>query len=155
MTVATPSPRNTNAIAERLGEVLASTYTLYLKTQNFHWNIEGPRFMTLHEMFGAQYQEMVPAIDEIAERIRTFGVKAPGSYAEFSARTKVRDAPAAAPDENGMIAELLADHETLSRLCSDLRRDADEIGDTATGDVMNGRIQVHDKTAWMLRAHRG
>ena len=148
------SPRaNSGAIAERLGAVLASTYTLYLKTQNFHWNVEGPRFISLHELFETQYTELAASVDDIAERMRALGSKAPGSFAEFGKLTKIDDAPTTPPSEQKMIDQLVADNETLSKLCSDLRALADDLGDTGTGDILNGRIRAHDKAAWMLRAH--
>ena len=143
----------TQAIADRLGKVLASSYTLMLKTQNFHWNVTGPTFGPLHEMFGKQYEELFAANDEIAERIRALGGFAPGSYAEFGRLSAVRDAPANPPGYKSMIADLAHDHATLSSLCAELREFADDSGDTATGDLMNGRIEVPDKAGWMLRAH--
>ena len=140
-------------VADRLGKVLASSYTLMLKTQNFHWNVTGPTFGPLHTLFGAQYEEQFAANDTIAERIRALGPFSPGSYAEFGKLSVVKDAPASPPAHKTMIAELAKDQGTLSALCSELREFADDAGDTATGDLMNGRIEVHDKNAWMLRAH--
>jgi starvation-inducible DNA-binding protein len=141
------------AIADRLGGVLASSYTLMLKTQNFHWNVTGPNFGPLHELFGAQYAELFAAVDALAERIRALGPFAPGSYAAFGRLSRVEDAPASPPGYKAMIADLARDHATLSAQCAELREFADDAGDTATGDLMNGRIELHDKTAWMLRAH--
>ncbi|QQR68327.1 MAG: DNA starvation/stationary phase protection protein [Alphaproteobacteria bacterium] len=140
-------------VATKLGGVLASTYTLYLKTQNCHWNVRGPRFYFLHEMFGAQYQELQAAIDEIAERMRALGQLAPGSFAEFTKLSTIEDAPTTALDESGMIALLAKGHRAMAALASELRVLADEHGDTATGDLMNGRIHAHDKAAWMLESH--
>jgi starvation-inducible DNA-binding protein len=140
-------------VAERLKVVLASSYTLMLKTQNFHWNVTGPNFTSLHELFGKQYEGIFAANDEIAERIRALGQLSPGSYAAFAKLTVIKDAPAKPPAYAQMIDELLKDNEAMSRLASDLRAFADEAGDTATGDLMNGRIDAHDKAAWMLRSH--
>ncbi|MBM3490186.1 MAG: DNA starvation/stationary phase protection protein [Alphaproteobacteria bacterium] len=140
-------------IAERLGVVLASSYVLMLKTQNFHWNVTGPHFNALHTMFGAQYAELFVAIDPIAERMRALGEFAPGGLAGYGKLSAIDDAPASPPKYEKMLAQLASDHERLSALCGDLRALADEAGDTATGDLMNGRIDLHDKTAWMLNAH--
>ena len=141
------------AVAEKLGVVLASSYTLMLKSQNYHWNVTGPAFGPLHELFGAQYAELFAAGDEIAERIRALGPFAPGSYAEFGKLSIVRDAPASPPAHKSMIADLARDHGAVSTLCAELREFADDSGDTATGDLMNGRIKAHDKAACILRAH--
>jgi starvation-inducible DNA-binding protein len=141
------------AVADKLKVVLASSYTLMLKTQNYHWNVTGPNFASLHELFGKQYEEMFAANDEIAERIRALGELSPGSLAAFAKLTAVKDAPATPPAYAQMIADLLEGNEALSKLASDLRAFADDAGDTATGDLMNGRIDAHDKAAWMLRAH--
>lgn len=145
----------TPAIAGKLGVVLASAYVLQLKTQNFHWNVTGPSFGPLHELFGAQYTEIAAAIDEIAERIRALGETTPGSFAQFGKLSVVADAAAAPPGYEAMIAALAKDHETLSRICRETGSFADDAGDTATGDLMNGRIAAHDKAAWMLRSHLG
>lgn len=141
------------AIAGKLGVVLATSYTLQLKTQNFHWNVTGPSFGPLHELFGAQYTEIATAIDEIAERIRALGETTPGSFAQFGKLSEVADAPATPPGHEAMVAALAKDHETLSKICRETGSFADDAGDTATGDLMNGRITAHDKAAWMLRAH--
>lgn len=152
-----PADKNTSnsrtAIADRLKLVLASSFSLMLKTQNFHWNVTGPNFTSLHELFGKQYEEIFAANDEIAERIRALNEFSPGSLAAFAELSAVKDAPAQPPAFARMIAELLNDNETLSRLAAELRAFADDAGDTATGDLMNGRIDAHDKAAWMLRAH--
>ncbi len=141
------------AIAVKLGVVLASSFTLMLKSQNFHWNVTGPNFGPLHELFGKQYDELFAALDEIAERIRALDSIAPGSFAAYAKLSTIKDAPDAPPSHKHMIGELQKDHEAMSTLCSALREFADDAGDTATGDLMNGRIDVHDKAAWMLRAH--
>lgn len=139
--------------AEKLGVVLASSYVLQLKLQNFHWNVTGPNFGPLHELFGAQYTEVSTAIDEIAERIRALDEISPGSFAQFGKLSEVADAPPSPPNHNEMIRILAEDHETLSKVCSDTGSFADDNDDTATGDLMNGRIMAHDKAAWMLRSH--
>ena len=147
------SSNSRSAVAAKLGVVLASSYTLMLKTQNFHWNVTGPNFTSLHELFGKQYEEIFAANDEIAERIRALDEISPGSLAAFAKLSTIKDAPTEPPGYKQMIAELLKDNETLSALASELRAFADDAGDTATGDLMNGRIDAHDKAAWMLRAH--
>ncbi len=141
------------AIAAKLGVVLASSFTLMLKSQNFHWNVTGPNFGPLHELFGKQYDELFAALDELAERIRALDSIAPGSFAAYAKLSTIKDAPDEPPSHKHMIGELQKDHEAMSALCSALREFADDAGDTATGDLMNGRIDVHDKAAWMLRAH--
>jgi starvation-inducible DNA-binding protein len=140
-------------IAERLGAVLASTSALQLKTQNFHWNVTGQNFGALHELFEKQYNELFAAVDEVAERIRALGAVAPGSFAQFSELSEIKEAPAKPPADKTMIKVLADDNETLSKLCTEVGSFADDAGDTATGDLMNGRIHAHDKAAWMLRAH--
>lgn len=140
-------------IADKLGVVLASTYTLQLKTQNFHWNVTGPNFGTLHELFDKQYNEIFVAVDEVAERIRALGSITPGSFAHFAKLSEIKEAPAKPPGEKAMISALADDNETLSKLCTEVGSFADDAGDTATGDLMNNRIAAHDKAAWMLRAH--
>ena len=140
-------------ITDQLACVLASTFTLQLKTQNFHWNVTGPNFAALHVLFEGQYNELFAAVDEVAERIRALGPMAPGSYAAFQKLTTVEDAPAEPPGFKAMIAELAKDHETLSTACGDLRKSAESFADSVTGDLMNGRMMAHDKAGWMLRAH--
>ena len=140
------------AIIDRLGDVLAGGYTLQIKTHNFHWNVTGPHFAALHALFEAQYNEVFLANDLIAERIRALDDFAPGSLAQFAKRSPVPDAPDRPPAHEAMIAALADDHERLSAVCAELQELADDAGDTATGDLMNGRIAAHDKHAWMLRA---
>ena len=125
-------------IAEGLAKVLADSYTLYLKTHKFHWNVEGPMFRTLHLMFEDQYTELATAVDEIAERIRALGFPAPGSYSEFAALT--------------MIQELVDGQETVVRTCRAFFPAVDEANDEATADLLTTRMQTHETTAWMLRA---
>lgn len=140
-------------IAEKLGTVLASSYALRLKTQNFHWNVVGPEFRSLHLLFEGQYTELGDAVDEIAERIRALETVSPGSFRRFAELSKIADAPDNPPKATEMIAALVKDNETLSKLCREVGAFADESGDTGTGDIMNGRQLAHDKAAWMLRAH--
>ncbi len=140
-------------IADKLGVVLASTYTLQLKTQNFHWNVTGPTFGTLHELFDKQYNEIFLAVDDVAERIRALGEVTPGSFAHFAKLSEIKEAPVKPPADKVMISTLADDNEKLSKLCTEVGSFADDAGDTATGDLMNGRIKAHDKAAWMLRSH--
>ncbi|NIR31602.1 MAG: DNA starvation/stationary phase protection protein [Gammaproteobacteria bacterium] len=139
------------AIAESLGHVLADTYILYLKTQNFHWNVTGPNFHALHAMFEEQYQELAGAVDEVAERIRALGRPAPGSYREFAELGSLAEAQGQ-PDAEAMLRILAEDHETLARHLRDAVTLAEEAGDHATADLLGGRLVTHEKTAWMLRS---
>ena len=139
------------AIAGKLAALLADSYTLYLKTHNFHWNVTGPQFSTLHEMFEAQYTELAPAIDDIAERIRALGVRAPGSYAEFIGLTSIEEA---AGDESAedMIRALVVGQETVARTAREAFPAADAANDEPTADLLTQRMQTHEKNAWMLRS---
>jgi len=139
------------AIAEGLSHLLADSYTLYLKTHNFHWNVKGPMFNTLHLMFEAQYTELATAVDEIAERIRALGHPAPGSYAQFSKLSKVKE-ETTVPKAEAMIEQLVEAHETVARTGRSIFPVADEAGDEPTADLLTQRLQVHEKTAWMLRS---
>jgi starvation-inducible DNA-binding protein len=138
-------------IAHGISTLLANTYTLYLKTHNFHWNVTGPMFQTLHTMFEVQYTELALAVDEIAERIRALGYPAPGSYREFAELSLIEDAngPLSAPE---MIQQLVNDQETLVRNARKIVKITSEAGDEVSSDLLIGRMQVHEKTAWMLRA---
>jgi starvation-inducible DNA-binding protein len=140
-------------MAETLSRVLANTYTLYLKTHNYHWNVTGPQFASLHTMFETQYTELAAAVDTIAERIRALGHVAPGSYAAFGRLSEVKEAPDSPPEAMQMIRDLAADNEALIKLAEKANEVADENNDVASGDMMIERMQVHSKTAWMLRAH--
>jgi starvation-inducible DNA-binding protein len=143
----------TKTTAETLARVLANTYTLYLKTHNYHWNVTGPQFASLHTMFETQYTELAAAVDTIAERIRALGHVAPGSYAAFGKLSEIKEAPDSPPEAMQMIRELAADNETLVRLAEKANDVAEENDDVASGDMMIERMQVHAKAAWMLRAH--
>lgn len=138
-------------VAEALSRVLADTFTLYLKTHNFHWNVIGPMFHTLHLMFEEQYNELWLAGDAIAERIRALGCIAPGSYREFSQLTYLRE-PQALLSANEMIAELLRDHETCARTARWALSVARTAVDAPTEDLLTQRVMVHEKAAWMLRS---
>jgi starvation-inducible DNA-binding protein len=139
------------AITQGLSRVLADTYTLYLKTHNYHWNVTGPQFNTLHAMFMAQYSEMWTAVDEIAERIRALGAFAPGSYSDFARLATVKE-PTGVPDAEAMVAELAADQATLVRTARGVFATPDEADDQPTADLLTQRMQIHEKYAWMLRS---
>jgi starvation-inducible DNA-binding protein len=144
---------STKTMAETLSRVLANTYTLYLKTHNYHWNVTGPQFASLHTMFETQYTELAAAVDTIAERIRSLGHTAPGSYAAFGKLSEIKEAPDSPPEAMAMVRELAADNEALIRLAEKANDIAEESNDVASGDMMIERMQVHSKAAWMLRAH--
>ena len=139
------------AIAEGLSHLLADSYTLYLKTHNFHWNVTGPMFQTLHLMFETQYNELAIAVDLIAERIRALGHYAPGTYAEYSKMTKIREEPGV-PSAHDMIKLLVEGHETVARTAREIFPAAEKGNDEASSDLLTQRIQLHEKTAWMLRS---
>lgn len=145
------SAQDREKIAHGLSKVLADSYTLYLKTHNYHWNVTGPMFQTLHGMFETQYTELATAVDEIAERIRALGVRAPGSYAEYSKLAAVKDAEGE-PTAREMIADLVTSHETVCRTARETFKSAESASDEATADLLTQRIQTHEKTAWMLRS---
>ena len=136
---------------EGLSRLLADTYTLYLKTHNFHWNVTGPQFRTLHLMFEEQYNELWAAVDPIAERIRSLGHYAPGSYREFAKLSSIRESEGV-PPANDMIRELVAGHETVARTAREAFANVDEAQDEASADLLTQRLQIHEKTAWMLRS---
>ncbi|MEO7241532.1 MAG: DNA starvation/stationary phase protection protein [Variovorax sp.] len=140
------------AIAEGLSRVLADTYTLYLTTHNFHWNVTGPHFNSLHAMFMQQYTELWTSTDVLAERIRALGHYAPGSYAEFSKIATVPDVPQNPPKATEMVRILVKGHETVSRIARAFIPVAEQAGDDPTADMLTARCTVHDQTAWMLRS---
>jgi starvation-inducible DNA-binding protein len=140
------------AIADGLSHLLADTYTLYLTTHNFHWNVTGPMFNTLHAMFMAQYTELWNAVDPIAERIRSLGHPAPGSYAQFGAMASIPDAPATPPTALAMVRVLVEGHEAVARTAREIFPLAERAGDQPTADLLTQRLAVHEKTAWMLRS---
>jgi starvation-inducible DNA-binding protein len=139
-------------IAKGLSKVLADTYTLYLKTHNFHWNVEGPLFNTLHLMFEGQYTELQTAVDVIAERIRSLGERAPGSYVEFKELTVIEEAHKDGMSAEDMVKDLLKSHEAVAKTARAVFPAAEKGNDEATADLLTQRIQLHEKTAWMLRA---
>lgn len=138
-------------IAEKLSHLLADTYTLYLKTHNFHWNVEGPMFVTLHELFEGHYTELASAVDEIAERIRALGFTAPGSYKQFVELTSIEESTSV-PKAMDMVTELIKAHEAVVRTARAAFHVAEEADDEVTADLLTQRMQVHEKTAWMLRS---
>ena len=140
------------AIAQGLSRLLADTYTLYLTTHNFHWNVTGPMFNSLHAMFMAQYTELWNAVDPVAERIRSLGHAAPGSYAEFGKLTSLADAPVKPPQALEMVRILVEGHEAVARTARALFPLADKAGDEPTADLLTQRLTVHEQTAWMLRS---
>ena len=141
-----------NAVAQALNRVLASTYTLYMKTHAFHWNVTGPQFHTLHAMFEEQYREMWTALDEIAERVRALGVFAPSSGKAFTEMSVLESAEDTPPSAETMVKALLSDHEALIRTAREALETAGDAGDAASEDLLTVRIQTHEKTAWMLRS---
>jgi len=138
-------------IAEGLSRLLADTYTLYLKTHNFHWNVTGPMFQTLHLMFETQYNELALAVDLIAERIRALGFPAPGTYSEFTQLSSIAEAPGV-PKAQEMIRLLVEGQEAVARTARSIFPVAERVNDEPTADLLTQRLQVHEKTAWMLRS---
>jgi starvation-inducible DNA-binding protein len=145
------SEKERKAIADGLAKLLADTYTLYLTTHNFHWNVTGPMFNTLHTMFMTQYTELWAAVDPVAERIRSLGFAAPGSYAQFSKLSSLSDAPATPPKALEMVRILCQGHEAVARTARKVFPLADKAGDEPTADLLTQRLTVHEQTAWMLR----
>ena len=146
------SEKDRSAIAAGLSHLLADTYTLYLTTHNFHWNVTGPMFNTLHQMFMAQYTELWAAVDPVAEPIRSLGHPAPGSYAQFSALASLPDAPALPPKALAMVRILVDGHEGVARTARGIFAMADKANDQPTADLLTQRLTVHEQTAWMLRS---
>ncbi|MBV2210195.1 MAG: DNA starvation/stationary phase protection protein [Thermomonas sp.] len=142
------------AIADALSHFLADSYTLYLKTHNFHWNVTGPMFNALHTMFETQYTEQWAALDEIAERIRALGFHAPGSYAEFAKLSSIKEAPGMgdAPAWHDMVEQLVAGNEAVCRTARAALEVANDADDAPTEDLLTQRLQTHEKYAWMLRS---
>ena len=145
------TPQQKKEIAQGLSVLLADSYTLYLKTHNFHWNVVGPMFQALHLMFETQYTELALAVDLIAERIRALGIPAPGSYAEFGKMTSVKEA-VGVPKATEMIRQLLESNETVIAAAKKAFPAAEGAGDQATMDLLTQRITTHEKTAWMLKS---
>lgn len=143
--------KDRKAVAEGLSHLLADTYSLYLKTHYFHWNVTGPMFNTLHLMFETQYNELWLATDLIAERIRSLDVFAPGTYSQFAKLSSIKESDGV-PKANDMIAELVAGHEAVCRTARSVFPAAEKASDEATADLLTQRLQIHEKTAWMLRS---
>ncbi len=146
------SDKDRSAIADGLAKLLADTYTLYLTTHNFHWNVTGPMFNSLHAMFMAQYTELWNAVDPIAERIRSLGHVAPGSYAQFAKLSSLKDAPATPPKALEMVRILMEGHEAVARTARSLFPLVDKAADEPSADLLTQRLTVHEQTAWMLRS---
>ncbi|BAU05693.1 DNA starvation/stationary phase protection protein [Fischerella thermalis CCMEE 5198] len=142
---------NRAKIAEGLSRLLADTYTLYLKTHNFHWNVTGPMFQTLHLMFEQQYTELAMAVDLIAERIRALGYPAPGTYSEFAQLSSIPET-SGVPKATDMIRLLVEGQEAVVRTARSIFPIVEEVNDEPTADLLTQRMQVHEKTAWMLRS---
>jgi starvation-inducible DNA-binding protein len=138
-------------IAEGLSRLLADTFTLYLKTHNFHWNVKGPMFQTLHLMFETQYNELWLALDAIAERIRALGFPAPGTYADYAGLSSIKETPGV-PEAREMIRLLVEGHEAVARTARKIFPLVEKANDEPTADLLTQRLQVHEKTAWMLRS---
>ncbi len=139
------------SIAEGLSRLLADTYTLYLKTHNFHWNVTGPMFNTLHLMFEGQYTELALAVDAIAERIRALGFPAPGTYAAYARLSSIKEEEGV-PTAEDMIKQLVQGQEAVVRTAREIFPLLDKVSDEPTADLLTQRMQVHEKTAWMLRS---
>ena len=138
-------------IADGLSRLLADSYTLYLTTHNFHWNVTGPMFNTLHLMFEGQYTELALAVDLVAERIRALGFPAPGTYAQFASLTSIQE-PQGVPSATEMIRQLVAGQEAVVRTARSVLPLAGKVDDEPTADLLTQRMQVHEKNAWMLRS---
>lgn len=147
-------PDQLNGIADGLNKLLADEHVLYIKTRNYHWNVTGPRFHSLHEFFEQQYEELAEIIDEVAENVRQFGGVACGTMAEYTGLARLKEQPGRLPDEDGMIGNLVKDHEAVIR---ELRKDidkADEEYDAQdAADFLTGVLEKHNKMTWMLRSH--
>ncbi len=139
-------------VVEALSTLLATSYTLYLKTHNYHWNVTGPMFTTLHTLFETQYTELALAVDEIAERIRAVGAFAPGSYTAFAKLSTVKEATGH-PNAKAMIQHLVADQEAVAESARRVILAAEAVRDQVSADLATRRLDVHEKHAWMLRSH--
>lgn len=143
---------NATKIVQILSHYLADTYYVYLKTHSFHWNVTGMNFQSLHSLFDVQYNALFASLDEIAERIRALGDFVPGSFAELKELTCIKECKTILKDKE-MVKNLLDDHETIVRHLREWIEEVNEAGDVGTGDFLTARIEEHEKTAWMLRAH--
>lgn len=140
-------------VATCLGQLLADTYSLQLKTQYYHWNITGPQFAALHPLLGAQYDAIALAVDEIAERIRSIGHSAPGTYREFTALSTLKEDKSLPADWEAMVENLTTANEAVARTAREWLPKIQKVGDEGTADLLIRRLQEHEKTAWMLRSH--
>lgn len=145
------SDKDRASVAKELSKLLADSYTLYLMTHNFHWNVTGPMFNSLHQMFMTQYTEEWTALDEIAERIRALGHYAPGTYAEYTKLTSISE-PTSVPDASGMIQMLVEGNEAVAKTARAAFEKADAANDQPTADLLTQRLDIHEKNAWMLRS---
>ena len=145
------SEEHRNKIADALSHLLADTYTLYLKTHHFHWNVTGPHFSSLHLLFEQHYTEMATAVDDIAERIRALGVFAPGSYKQFAALTSIEE-EVSVPAWKDMVTQLIQGHEAVVKTARKALPMVDKADDEGSADILTQRITLHEKTAWMLRS---
>mgnify|MGYP001550578965 CR=1 FL=1 len=143
--------KDRETVARHLSKLLADTYSLYLKTHSFHWNVTGPQFNSLHTMFETQYNELWLAADEVAERIRTLDVFAPGSYSQFGKLTSIKE-EVGVPEWKEMVNQLVEGHEIAAHTARGTIKAADVAGDEGTADMVTGRLKEHEKTAWMLRS---
>ena len=139
-------------IANGLAKLLADSYTLYLKTHNFHWNVTGPMFTTLHTLFETHYTELAIAVDEIAERIRALGFPAPGSYQQFAELSSIEE-ETTVPSADNMIRQLIKGQETIIQTARDVFPAVEKANDEPSADLLTQRMQIHEKNAWMLRSH--
>lgn len=142
--------KNREKVAEGLKILLADSYTLYLQTHNFHWNVTGPQFRDLHLMFEEQYTELATAVDDIAERIRTLGVSAPGTYKAFAELSTIQEVEGV-PEAQEMTRTLMQNHELVVKTCRDVLKLAEEADDESSLALVSDRMRIHEKTAWMLR----
>jgi starvation-inducible DNA-binding protein len=148
------NPEQREAVAEQLDVLLADSYTLYLQTHNFHWNVTGPQFRELHLMFEEHYNELALAVDEIAERIRTLGFTAPGTYKAFAALSTIAEVDGV-PEAKDMVKILTASHESVVKTCRAALKTSQAADDESSSALISDRMRVHEKTAWMLRALQG
>jgi starvation-inducible DNA-binding protein len=147
------SDKQRKKVAEGLARFLADSYTLYLKTHNYHWNVTGPMFNSLHMMFQTQYTEAWNALDEIAERIRALGFSAPGSYAQFAKLSSIKEQDSeVVPEWKTMVEQLVLGNEAVCRTARKVLEAAGEAGDEPTADLLTQRLNIHEKNAWMLRS---
>lgn len=145
------TPKQRQNIADHLSKLLADSYLLYVKTHNFHWNVKGPMFQTLHLLFESEYTELASAVDTIAERIRALGCPAPGSYKQFKALSSIKEEERV-PSAEKMIAQLVEGQETIVKTARRAMKVAQAAADDPTVDLLTQRMQVHEKNAWMLRS---